>query len=369
MIIDESRERYSKSYRFSEHTLVPIKAIEELCENVKDFNPKNVKISSLLFMDMPGNESFIVSTIRKKRYFSVCDLLILVIDMVFGIESNEIIQIAKRHRHCIIVLNKLDRLFGYKSNPCKDIWQHLESQSSHFKSEFQTRYEKIVTEFSKEGINAMFANMNTNSSEYMPIVPISAYHGDGIGNLISCILEYSQTCLSQKLAICQELDCTILESRDMPGFRTPIDVVIKNGILKKNDTIVLMGKDGVMCTVILEILVEKFSVEFQDMFRNKYEQHEEITGVQIVKILANGLKNALLGLPLFVAHSDDDIDQLKFIFISSLFSDSLSSQPQPAAFPAYSAVSAPMKKNKKAVETTIKVGSAGQLSVNLLKIF
>lgn len=113
----------------------------------------------------------------------------------------------------------------------------------------------------------MFANMNINPSEYMPIVPISAYQGDGIGNLISCILESSQTCLSQKLAIRQELDCTILEVRDMPGFRTSIDVVIKNGILKKNDTIVLMGKDGVMCTVILEILVEKFSVEFQNMFR------------------------------------------------------------------------------------------------------
>uniref|UniRef100_A0A914CL13 Uncharacterized protein n=1 Tax=Acrobeloides nanus TaxID=290746 RepID=A0A914CL13_9BILA len=57
-------------------------------------------------MDMPGNESFIASSKRKKRYSSVCDLLILVIDMVFGIESNEIIQIAKRHKHCIIVLNK-----------------------------------------------------------------------------------------------------------------------------------------------------------------------------------------------------------------------------------------------------------------------
>uniref|UniRef100_A0A914DEQ2 Uncharacterized protein n=1 Tax=Acrobeloides nanus TaxID=290746 RepID=A0A914DEQ2_9BILA len=97
----------------------------------------------------------------------------------------------------------------------------------------------------------------------------------------------------------------------MPGCRTSIDVVIKNGILKKNDTIVLMGKDGVMCTVILEILVKKFSMEFQDMFKNKYDQHEEITGVQRVNILADGLKNALSGLPLFVAHSDEDIDQLK----------------------------------------------------------
>uniref|UniRef100_A0A914EAD7 Translation initiation factor IF- 2 domain-containing protein n=1 Tax=Acrobeloides nanus TaxID=290746 RepID=A0A914EAD7_9BILA len=107
----------------------------------------------------------------------------------------------------------------------------------------------------------------------MPIVPISAYHGDGIGNLISCILEYSQTCLSQKLAIPQELDCTILEVRDMPGFRTSIDVVIKNGILKKNDTIVLMGKDGVM----------SHSDEDIDQLKKKAEEQLKIAVMSLTK--------------------------------------------------------------------------------------
>lgn len=44
----------------------------------------------------------------------------------------------------------MDRLYGYESNPRKDIYQHLKTQSNNVQLEFKERFNKIVGEFAEQ---------------------------------------------------------------------------------------------------------------------------------------------------------------------------------------------------------------------------
>lgn len=64
-----------------------------------------------------------------------------------------------------------------------------------------------------KGVNVVMANENPDLNEYISMVPTSAFLGDGIGNIIAHIVNDSQNRLAEKLAYCEELECTVMEVR------------------------------------------------------------------------------------------------------------------------------------------------------------
>jgi len=46
-------------------------------------------------------------------------------------------------------------------------------------------------------------------------------------------------------------------------------------------------------------------------FQNQYEKHKEVVAAQGVKILGKDLEKTLAGLPLLVAHKEDEVPVLK----------------------------------------------------------
>lgn len=50
------------------------------------------------------------------------------------------------------------------------------------------------------------------------MVPTSAFHGDGIGNLMAHIVETTQTYYAQKLAFSEELDASVMEVKAIAGL-------------------------------------------------------------------------------------------------------------------------------------------------------
>ncbi|KAJ1370451.1 hypothetical protein KIN20_032175 [Parelaphostrongylus tenuis] len=290
-------------------TQVPGDAIKERCKHVKDFNPDTVKIPGLLIIDTPGHESF--ANLRS-RGSSLCDFAILVVDITHGLEPQTIESLKlllKRKTPFVIALNKIDRLYGYESNPRKDVYQHLKSQPQNTQLEFKERYQKIVGEFSEQAVNVCLSNQNKNVDEYISMVPTSAMLGDGIGNLMSYIVFATQSYHADKLSFCEELDATVMEVKSIPGLGTTIDVILVNGWLRVGDIIVVTGSDGAIMTPIRELLMPQPLRELR--VKNEYGHYKEIQGAQGVKILAKGLEKALAGLPLFVAHKEDEIDFLK----------------------------------------------------------
>uniref|UniRef100_A0A915MXZ5 Eukaryotic translation initiation factor 5B n=1 Tax=Meloidogyne javanica TaxID=6303 RepID=A0A915MXZ5_MELJA len=248
----------------------------------------------------------------RSRGSSLCDFAILVVDIMHGLEQQTIESLKlliKRKTPFVVALNKVDRLYKYESNPRKDIWQHMNTQPSNTQLEFRERFNKLVGEFSEQGINIELANKNTNFDEYISVVPTSAFLGDGIGNLMAHIVDQCQNRYLEKLAFSEELDCIVMEVRSLPGLGTTIDVILINGTLRINDIIVLTGSDGPIVTPIRDLLMPQPLKEIR--VKADYEHYKEINGAQGIKILAKNLEKVIAGLPLFVAHREDELEVLR----------------------------------------------------------
>uniref|UniRef100_A0A0R3RI29 Eukaryotic translation initiation factor 5B n=1 Tax=Elaeophora elaphi TaxID=1147741 RepID=A0A0R3RI29_9BILA len=290
-------------------TQVPAAAIMERTKMVRDFVASEMKIPGLLIIDTPGHESF--SNLRS-RGSSLCDYAILVVDLMHGLEQQTLESfnlLRKRQTPFVIALNKIDRLYDYESNPRKDIYQHLKSQPLNTQLQFKELKDKVVLQFAEQGVNVVMANENPDLSEYISMVPTSAFLGDGIGNIMAHIINDSQNRLAEKLAYCEELDCTVMEVKSLPGLGTTIDVILVNGSLRVGDVIVLTGTDGAIITQIRELLMPQPLKELR--VKNTYEHYQVIKGAQGVKVLAKNLEKALAGLPIFVANREDELLVLK----------------------------------------------------------
>ncbi|KAM3723750.1 Eukaryotic translation initiation factor 5B [Dirofilaria immitis] len=290
-------------------TQVPAAAIMERTKMVRDFTGTEMKIPGLLIIDTPGHESF--SNLRS-RGSSLCDYAILVVDLMHGLEQQTLESfnlLRKKQTPFVIALNKIDRLYDYESNPRKDIYQHLKSQPINTQLQFKELKDKIVLQFAEQGVNVVMANENPDLNEYISMVPTSAFLGDGIGNIMAYIINESQNRLAEKLAYCEELDCTVMEVKSLPGLGVTVDVILVNGSLKVGDIIVLTGTDGAIITQIRELLMPQPLKELR--VKNSYEHYQMIKGAQGVKILAKNLEKALAGLPLFVANREDELIVLK----------------------------------------------------------
>lgn len=290
-------------------TRVPDLAIKERCKMLKNFSADSMKIPGFLIIDTPGHESF---ANMRSRGSSLCDFAILVVDIMHGLEQQTIESLKlliKRKTPFVVALNKVDRLYKYESNPRKDIWQHMNTQPTNTQLEFRERFNKLVGEFSEQGINIELANKNTNFDEYISVVPTSAFLGDGIGNLMAHIVDQCQNRYLEKLAFSEELDCIVMEVRSLPGLGTTIDVILINGTLRINDIIVLTGSDGPIVTPIRDLLMPQPLKEIR--VKADYEHYKEINGAQGIKILAKNLEKVIAGLPLFVAHREDELEVLR----------------------------------------------------------
>ncbi|KAK4886677.1 hypothetical protein RN001_002948 [Aquatica leii] len=290
-------------------TNVPLDAIKEQIKNVKGYSNMKFKLPGLLIIDTPGHESF--SNLRS-RGSSLCDFAILVVDIMHGLEPQtlESINLLKTKKTPFVVaLNKIDRLYDWQSMGRKDISDIITNQAANTQLEFEQRKNEVVLQFAEQGLNAALCYENPDERSYVSLVPTSAVTGEGMGNLLSLIVENCQNRLTKRLMYSEELQATVLEVKAIPGLGTTIDAILINGTLREGETMVLAGTDGPITTQIRSLLMPQPMKELR--VKNAYVEYKEIKAAQGVKIAAKELEKAIAGLNLYIAQKSDEVDILK----------------------------------------------------------
>lgn len=289
-------------------TNVPRENIISATSMCKYFNAHELELPGLLIIDTPGHESF--SNLRV-RGSSLCDFAILVVDLMHSLEeqTKESIRILRnRKAPFVVALNKIDRLYEWKSDPNKSVEETMAAQSDVTMNDFNTRFKQVVHDFAMLEINVELFYNNKNPDEYISMVPTSAHTGDGMGDLLAFICQTMQQRLRKRLTFSEELKASVMEVKETVGLGTSLDVIVVNGRIREGDTIVLAGQEGPIVTTVRGILFPAPMSELR--VKGTYEHLKEVTGAQGVKLIAKDLEKALAGLPLYVA--EDTADELYY---------------------------------------------------------
>ncbi|GMJ08202.1 hypothetical protein HRI_004489400 [Hibiscus trionum] len=268
-----------------------------------------LKVPGLLVIDTPGHESF---TNLRSRGSGLCDIAILVVDIMHGLEPQTIesLNLLKmRKTEFIVALNKVDRLYDWKPRRNSPIGMTLKKQSKDVLSEFNRRVTHVITQFKEQGLNTELYYKNKEMGETFSIVPTSAVTGEGIPDLLLLLVQWTQKTMAEKLAFSDEVQCTVLEVKVVEGLGTTIDVVLVNGVLHEGDQVVVCGLQGPIVTNIRALLTPHPMKEIR--VKGAYMQHKEIKAAQGIKIAAQGLEHAIAGTSIYVVGPDDDVEDLK----------------------------------------------------------
>lgn len=166
-------------------TYFPRAYIEGHNEKVKGRLDIDLKLPGFLVIDTPGHESF---TNLRSRGSSLCDIAILVVDLMHGLEpqTKESIELLRQKKTPFIVaLNKIDRCYEWKAEEYRNTRDSLEVQLAHTLSDFENRKTKAIVDFAEEGFNACLYWENQDVDEYLSLVPTSAITGEGLADLMT----------------------------------------------------------------------------------------------------------------------------------------------------------------------------------------
>lgn len=277
----------------------PVETLKQMIAPLLSTFKAEVKIPGLLVIDTPGHEAF---TNLRKRGGSVADIAILVIDVLKGFEAQtyECIDILKaRKTPFIVAANKIDRISGWKPSLDTPFLKSYQLQDPYVREELDNRLYEIIGTFSRLGFRADRFDRIKDFTRTIAIVPTSAKTGEGITELLAVLIGLTQQYLANRLQTTSgPAKGTVLEVKEEPGLGLTVNAIIYDGTLRKDDLIVIGGREKPIVTRVRAILVPKPLDEIRDP-RDKFTAVESVSAAAGVKIAAPDLEGALAGAPLY----------------------------------------------------------------------
>lgn len=154
-----------------------------------DFDVKKVEIPGLLVIDTPGHESF---TNLRSRGSNLCDLAVLVVDIMHGLEQQTLESIdllRKRKTPFIVALNKIDVNYGWVKEEYRSSKKALDEQDNTVITEYEDRRDNAFLQFNEIGLNIVEYWKNEDARTYISAVPTSAMTGEGIPDILGMIIK------------------------------------------------------------------------------------------------------------------------------------------------------------------------------------
>ncbi|MEM2971828.1 MAG: translation initiation factor IF-2 [Candidatus Bathyarchaeia archaeon] len=292
----------------------PVETLKQLVGPLLSMVSGELEIPGLLVIDTPGHEAF---TNLRKRGGSAADIAILVIDVLKGFEAQtyECIEILKsRKTPFLVAANKIDRVPGWRSVEDAPFLKVYQMQDQYVREDLDNRIYEIIGVFSRLGFRADRFDRIKDFTKTIAIVPTSAKTGEGIIELLAVLVGLTQQYLKKELQITSgAAKGTVLEVKEEPGLGLTLNTIIYDGILRKDDLIVVGGREKPIVTRIRAILVPKPLDEIRDP-RDKFSSVDSVSAAAGVKIVAPDLEGALAGAPLYaVAEGEDASEYVKFV--------------------------------------------------------
>lgn len=284
----------------------PVETLKQLIGPLLSALKGEIQIPGLLIIDTPGHEAF---TNLRRRGGSVADIAILVIDILRGFEAQtyECIEILRaRKTPFIVAVNKIDRISGWKPNPDTPFYKSYAAQDAYVKESLDNKLYEIMGTFSRLGFRANRFDQITDFTTTIALVPTSAKTGEGLNELLMVLVGLTQQYLKKRLQTTEgPAKGSVLEIKEEPGLGLTLNTIIYDGTLKKDDLIVIGGKEKPIITSIRAILVPKPLDEIRDP-RDRFSSVDCVFAAAGVKIVASGLEGALAGSSLYAVPPSEE---------------------------------------------------------------
>jgi translation initiation factor 5B len=277
----------------------PVETLGQLVGSALSRVKGEIEIPGLLIIDTPGHEAF--ANLRK-RGGSVADIAILVVNVLRGFEAQtyECVEILKaRKTPFLVAANMIDRVPGWNSYTDAPFSKSYPQQDPYVREDLDNKLYDIIGIFSRLGFRTDRFDRIRDFASTVAIVPTSAKTGEGISELITVLIGLAQQYLKKRLETTEgPAKGTVLEVKEEPGLGLTLNTIIYDGVLQKDDMIVVGGKEKPIVTRIRAILVPKPLDEIRDP-RDKFSSVNSVSAAAGIKIVAPDIEGVLAGAPLY----------------------------------------------------------------------
>ncbi len=292
-------------------SIIPIETVKKICGPLMSVF-KQVTVPGLVTIDTPGHAAF---TSLRRRGGSLADIAIIVVDINEGFmpQTIESIEILKANKvPFIVAVNKIDLLHGWKFDPAKSLLENLAALDYQLQGQFEGKMYELVAQFQKQGLSAERFDRVEDYTQQIALVPVSAFTGQGIPELLMVLTGLAQRYLEQQLVIEEHAPAegTILEVKEEQGLGMTINAIIYNGHLSVNDTLVIGGIEKPLVAKVRALLEPAELAEMREK-KSRFKNVKEVFAATGVKIAAPGLDTAIAGMPFrSCSGKPDEIAQL-----------------------------------------------------------
>ena len=295
-------------------SFLPVETIQKICGPLYEKLSKvEHQIPGILVIDTPGHEIF---TNLRTRGGSAADIAILVVDANRGFQpqTNESLKILESRKvPFVVALNKTDMVSGWKNTETQFISQSIKEQNVEVQNFLDEKIYNVVTALSVLGYQSEAFYRIDDYKKEIAIVPVSAKTGIGIPELFAVLVGLTQQYLKEKLN--QEEKSNrgiILEVNDEVGLGPTANMILIDGQMRKEDSIIAAKRDSVIVTKPKALLLPKPLDEMRDP-RDKFKPVEHIQAAAGVKIASPDLDGVLPGSTLYAVSDDAEIEHFKKI--------------------------------------------------------
>ena len=285
----------------------PVDTLKQLVGPLLSMVKGEVEIPGLLIIDTPGHEAF---TNLRKRGGSVADIAILVIDVLRGFEAQtyECVDILKARKvPFLVAANKIDRVPGWNALEDTPFLRSYQAQDRYVREDLDNRVYEIIGGFSRLGFRADRFDRIKDFTKTVAVVPVSAKTGEGITELLMVLVGLTQQYLQKRLQTTEgPAKGTVLEVKEEPGLGLTLNTIVYDGVLRRDDVVVIGGREKPIVTRVRAILVPKPLDEIRDP-RDRFSSVDVVSAAAGVKIVAPGLEGALAGAPLYAVGDGESV--------------------------------------------------------------